>query len=80
MQRTIGVGLRAPRDLRPARSSSRVRPQSQVFLVAVIVGLVVSIIWPWAIALMVDRRVKDRRKEEIDREVKDQLAQRSRES
>lgn len=54
--------------------------QSQVFLVAVIVGLVVSIIWPWAIALMVDRRVKDRRKEEIDREVKDQLAQRSRES
>lgn len=54
--------------------------QSQVFLVAVIVGLVVSIIWPWAIALMVDRRVKDRRKEEIDREVKDQLAQRSRDS
>ena len=54
--------------------------QSQVFLVAVIVGLVVSIVWPWAIALMVDRRVKDRRKEEIDREVKDQLAQRSRES
>jgi preprotein translocase subunit SecF len=54
--------------------------QSQVFLVAVIVGLVVSIIWPWAIALMVDRRVKDRRKEEIDREVQEQLAQRSRES
>lgn len=54
--------------------------QSQVFLVAVIVGLVVSILWPWAIALMVDRRVKDRRKEEIDREVQEQLAQRSRES
>ena len=54
--------------------------QSQVFLVAVVVGLVVSIIWPWAISLMVDRRVKDRRKEEIDREVQDQLAQRSRDS
>ena len=52
--------------------------QSQVYLAAVIVGLLVSIAWPWIIALMVDRRVKDRRKDEIDREVKEQLAEKSR--
>lgn len=52
--------------------------QSQVYLAAVIVGLLVSIVWPWIIALMVDRRVKDRRKDEIDREVKEQLAEKSR--
>lgn len=52
--------------------------QSQVFLVAVVVGLIVSIVWPWVITLMVTRRVRDRRKEEIDREVQEQLAQKSR--
>ena len=52
--------------------------QSQVYLAAVIVGLLVSIVWPWIIALMVDRRVKDRRKDEIDREVQEQLAEKSR--
>lgn len=53
--------------------------QSQVFLVAVVVGLIISILWPWLITLMVARRVKDRRKEEIDREVQEALAQKSRE-
>jgi preprotein translocase subunit SecF len=47
--------------------------QSQTFLVAVLVGLIISIAWPWVITLMVARRVKDRRKEEIDREVQEQL-------
>ena len=52
--------------------------QSQVYLVAVIVGLIISIAWPWIIALMVARRVKDRRKEDIDREVQERLAEKSR--
>jgi uncharacterized membrane protein YhaH (DUF805 family) len=52
--------------------------QSQVYLVAVVVGLIISVAWPWIIALMVARRVKDRRKEEIDREVQEQLAEKSR--
>lgn len=79
MQRIIGAGLGALATyvLLVILAGTT---QSQVFLVAVVVGLVVSIVWPWAIALMVDRRVKDRRKEEIDREVQEQLAQRSRES
>jgi hypothetical protein len=52
--------------------------QSQVFLTAVIVGLIVSIGWPWIIALMVARRVKDQRRDVIDREVQEQLAEKSR--
>ena len=52
--------------------------QSQVFLVAVIVGLIISIGFPWVIALMVTRRVRDQRNEEIDREVEERLAQKSR--
>jgi cell shape-determining protein MreD len=53
--------------------------QSQTFLVAVLVGLVISILWPWMITLMVARRVRDQRKHEIDREVQEALAEKSRE-
>lgn len=53
--------------------------QSQVFLVAIVVGAVIAIGFPWVIALMVGRRVRDERQAEIDREVKEQLAQKSRE-
>ena len=79
MQRIIGIGLGALATYVLLVIFAGTA-QSQVFLVAVVVGLVVSIVWPWVISLMVDRRVKDRRKEEIDREVQDQLAQRSRDS
>jgi preprotein translocase subunit SecF len=54
--------------------------QSQTFLMAVLIGLVVTIAWPWIIALMVARRVRDQRREEIDREVQERLAQKSRDS
>jgi preprotein translocase subunit SecF len=53
---------------------------SQTFLMAVLIGLVVTIAWPWIIALMVARRVRDQRREEIDREVQERLAQKSRDS
>ena len=54
--------------------------QSQTFLMAVLIGLVVTIAWPWIIALMVARRVRDQRREEIDREVQERLAQKSRDN
>lgn len=78
MQRIIGAGLGAVATyvLLILLAGSQ---QSQVFLIAVVVGLIVSIAWPWIIALTVARRVKDRRKEEIDREVKEQLDEKSRE-
>ena len=49
--------------------------QSQVYLTAVGVGLVISIAWPWIINLMVAGRVRDRRREEIAREVQERSAQ-----
>ena len=44
---------------------------SQTYLAAILIGLVVTIAWPWIIALMVARQVKDRRRDEIDREVQE---------
>lgn len=77
MQRIIGAGLGALATYVLLILFAGTT-QSQVYLAAVIVGLIVSIVWPWMISLMVNRRIKDRRKEEIDREVKQQLAEKSR--
>lgn len=52
--------------------------QSQAYLTAVVVGLIITIAFPWIISLMVSRRVKDQRKEQIDREVEEALAEKSR--
>ncbi|MEP6639692.1 MAG: hypothetical protein ABJC39_10125 [Chloroflexota bacterium] len=53
--------------------------ESQNFLIAVVVGVAIAIGFPWLIDLMVGRRVRDQRRAEIDREVQDRLAQKSRE-
>ncbi len=45
------------------------------YLIAVIAGAIVALIWPWIIAFSVGRRVKERRDEEIQREVERQLAE-----
>jgi branched-subunit amino acid ABC-type transport system permease component len=50
---------------------------SQTYLIAVVVGLVISVIFPWIIELMVSRRERERRRAAADREAQDQLAQRS---
>jgi branched-subunit amino acid ABC-type transport system permease component len=50
---------------------------TQTFLIAVGIGLIVTIVWPWAVELMVARRAAARRKAAIDREVQDQLVQKS---
>ena len=78
MQRIIGAGLGAIATyvLLILLVGSA---QSQTFLVAVIVGLIISILWPWIITLMVSRRVKAQRKDEIDREVQEAIAEKSRE-
>jgi cell shape-determining protein MreD len=53
-------------------------PSSPNWALAALVGLVVAIIWPWIMGLILVRRTRQRRKEEIDREVQEQLAQKSR--
>lgn len=50
---------------------------SQTYLIAVVVGLVISVIFPWIIELMVSRRERERRRQAADREAEAQLAQRS---
>jgi hypothetical protein len=43
--------------------------------IAVVVGAVVSLAWPWVVAFYVGRRVKEHRDEEIQRQVEKQLAE-----
>ncbi len=41
---------------------------------SILIGLLVALLWPWVIGIILVRRAKDRRKEEIDKEVAEQLA------
>ena len=50
---------------------------SQTYLIAVVAGLVISVIFPWIIELMVSRRERERRRAAAGREAQDQLAERS---
>ncbi len=50
---------------------------NQGYLIAVAVGAVISFLWPWAIAFYLGRRAKERRDDEIQREVEKQIADRS---
>jgi len=45
------------------------------YAIAVAVGAIVALVWPWIIAFSVARRVKERRDEEVQREVERQLAE-----
>jgi branched-subunit amino acid ABC-type transport system permease component len=47
--------------------------ETQVYIAAVVIGFVVTVAWPWVIAFLLARRVKQRRSNEIDREVEEQL-------
>lgn len=44
------------------------------YALSILIGLLVALLWPWVIGIVLVRRAKDRRKEEIDREVAEQLA------
>ena len=43
------------------------------YLLAVGIGMLVMLLWPWVIGLFLARRVRDRRDEEIQREVDKQI-------
>ena len=49
-------------------------PSSPNWALALLVGLVVALIWPWLFGLYMVRRVRQKRQDEIDKEVQDQLA------
>jgi len=50
-------------------------PATPNWALAILVGLVVALIWPWVMGLMMARRVRQRRQDEIDQEVQKQVAQ-----
>ena len=45
------------------------------YLLAILIGMLVALLWPWVIGLRVARRARDRRDEEIQEEVQRQLAE-----
>ena len=50
-------------------------PSNPNLALSLLVGLVVALISPWTIGLLLVRRVRQRRQDEIDREVQKQLAE-----
>jgi cell shape-determining protein MreD len=49
-------------------------PSQPNLALALLVGLVVALIWPWIMGLIMVRRVRQRRQDEIDKEVQESLA------
>ncbi len=49
---------------------------SRSYAIAVIGGAIVAILWPWIVAIYIGRRVKERRDEEVQREVDRALEER----
>jgi mannitol-specific phosphotransferase system IIBC component len=47
---------------------------SRSFGIAVLVGAAVSLLWPWLVGFYIGRRVKERRDEEIQRDVEKAIA------
>ena len=49
-------------------------PSQPNWALAALIGLVVALIWPWLFGLLMVRRVRQKRQDEIDQEVQSQLA------
>jgi ABC-type branched-subunit amino acid transport system permease subunit len=45
------------------------------YLLAIVIGMLVALLWPWVIGLLLVRRRRDKRDEEIQSEVQRQLAE-----
>ena len=50
-------------------------PSNPNWALAVLVGLVIALIWPWLFGIIMVRRVRQRRQNEINEEVQRQLAE-----
>jgi uncharacterized membrane protein (DUF485 family) len=58
-----------------ALSGGLATPSNPNWALSLLVGLVVALISPWIIGLLFVRRARQRRQDEIDREVQKQLAE-----
>jgi type VI protein secretion system component VasK len=50
-------------------------PATPNWALAILIGLVVALVWPWIFGLIVVRRSRQRRQDEINQEVQKQLAE-----
>ena len=48
---------------------------ASMYVMPIIVGAIVALLWPWVIGLLLARRVKNRRDEKISAEVERQVAE-----
>ena len=55
-------------------SGGMATPSTPNWALSILVGLLVALIWPWIMGLLVVRRARQRRQNEIDEEVQKQLA------
>ena len=75
MQRIIGIALGAlVTYLLLAVLVGTAGDASRSFGIAVLVGAAISLLWPWLVGFYIGRRVKERRDEEIQREVEKAIA------
>jgi type VI protein secretion system component VasK len=58
-----------------ALSGGLATPSNPNWALAILVGLVVALIWPWIMGILLVRRAKQKRQDEIDKEVQKQIAQ-----
>ncbi len=47
------------------------------YVIAVVVGAIVALLWPWVIGLLLARRIKNKRDASIQAEVEKQMAEKS---
>jgi hypothetical protein len=77
MQRFIGVVLGgiATFVLLLVTSTSIVADQNKGYLISVVIGGIVSWLWPWLIGLFLVRRARNRQQDKIHDEVERQMAE-----
>ena len=79
MQRVIGIvlGALATFIVLVIYNATTFTDAIPAYGIAAVVGAIVSLLWPWVIGLWLVRRVKDRRDDQIQREVQKQLDNKS---
>jgi ABC-type branched-subunit amino acid transport system permease subunit len=76
MQRIIGIGLGAVVTyLALVLLDATSGDATPKYGVAVVIGALVSLLWPWVIGFFLLRRAKERRSNQVDKEVDKRLAE-----
>lgn len=80
MQRIIGIALGAIVTYLVLLLMDTMSGDAPVrYGIAVLIGALVSLLWPWLIGFFLLRRAKDRRNSQIEREVDKRMAEKSKE-